>query len=51
MTRAPRKPRSIRVEDVLWLAALEAADERGEVLSEVIRAYLLAYVKPKRGKA
>lgn len=42
--RPPRKPRSIRVEDELWDAALRRAEERGDVLSEVIREALKRYV-------
>ena len=45
MTRPPRKPRSVKVEDELWAAALAKADERGEVLSEEIRRFLARYVK------
>jgi hypothetical protein len=44
MSRAPRKPRSVKVEDSLWDAAKAKADERGEVLSEVIRDALKRYV-------
>ena len=47
MTRPPRKPRSVKVEDELWAAALAKADERGEVLSEVIREALRRYVGRK----
>lgn len=45
MSRTPRKPRSVKVEDDLWAAALAKADERGEVLSEVIRDALKRYVR------
>ena len=45
MTRPPRKPRSVKVEDDLWTAALAKADQRGEVLSEEIRRFLARYVK------
>ena len=45
MTRPPRKPRSVKVEDDLWAAALAKADERGEILSEEIRRFLARYVK------
>lgn len=45
MSRAPRKPRSVKVEDELWTAALGKADQRGEVLSEVIREALKRYVR------
>lgn len=43
--RAPRRARSIRVEDDLWLAALRKADEHGEVLSEEIRKFLKRYLR------
>lgn len=43
MTRQPRKPRSVKVEDELWEAAMRKADARGEVLSEEIRAFLKRY--------
>lgn len=39
--------RAFRVPDELWFAALEKAEERGENLSEVIRAALVRYVKRK----
>ena len=45
MSREPRKPRSVKVEDDLWTAALAKADERGEILSEVIREALKRYVR------
>ena len=45
MSREPRKPRSVKVEDDLWAAALAKADERGEVLSEEIRKFLTRYAK------
>ena len=44
MKRPPRRPRSVKVEEELWGAAKAKADERGEVLSEVIRAALKRYV-------
>lgn len=44
MTRPPRRPRSVKVEDSLWDEAKAKADERGEVLSEVIRDALKRYV-------
>ena len=47
MSRPPRRPKSIRCEDDLWEAALKKADERGEVLSEEIRAFLKRYVARK----
>ena len=37
--------RTIRVDDDLWNAAKEAAAERGDNLSEVIREALRQYVK------
>lgn len=43
MTRPPRKPRSVKVEDALWNAAKAAADSRGETLSDVIREALRRY--------
>ena len=42
--RQPRKPRAVRVEDELWDAAMRKAEERDEVLSEEIRAFLKRYV-------
>jgi len=42
--RPPRKPRAVRVEDELWDAAMRKAEERNEVLSEEIRAFLKRYV-------
>lgn len=42
--RPPRKPRAVRVEDELWDAAMRKAEERGEILSEVIREALKRYV-------
>jgi len=45
VTRPPRKPRSVKVEDDLWAAALARADQRGEVLSEEIRKFLQRYAK------
>lgn len=45
MTRPPRKPRSVKVEDSLWAMALLKATERDEVLSEEIRKFLARYVK------
>ena len=47
---SPREPmplRSVRVSDAVWLAAQVKADERGENLSEVIRAALVRYAKQK----
>lgn len=46
--RRPRaKPRSVKVNDVLWDAATAKAVERGEYLSEVIRRALEAYIRSK----
>ena len=45
MTREPMTAKSVRVPDALWLAAQSKADERGEVLSEVIRRALERYVR------
>ena len=42
--RPPRRPRSVKVEDELWDAAKAKAEERGDVLSEVIREALKRYV-------
>jgi Arc/MetJ-type ribon-helix-helix transcriptional regulator len=45
---SPKTPlRSIRVPDPLWKAAQERAAERGESVSDVIRAALERYVKSK----
>lgn len=41
------KPHAVKVPDVLWSAAMAAAEERGEILSEEIRAFLTAYVNRK----
>ena len=46
--RAPRKPRSVKVEDELWDAAKAKAEERGDVLSEVIREALKHYIRSKK---
>lgn len=51
MSREPRRPRSVKVEKSLWDAAMAKADERGEVLSEVIREALRSYVATRRGAA
>ena len=47
--REPMKARSLRVSTALWEEAQRVADARGELISEVIRAALVAYVK-KHGK-
>lgn len=46
--RLLRKIRHVRVEDALWDAAKAKADERGDVLSEVIRDALRRYVRSKK---
>ena len=46
--RAARKNRTVKVEDDLWDAAMRKAEERGDLLSGVIRKYLERY--SKRGK-
>jgi len=46
--RPPRKARAVRVEDDLWDAAMRKAEERGDVLSEVIRAFLKRYVRSSK---
>jgi hypothetical protein len=38
----------VKVEDDLWGAAKAKADERGDVLSEVIREALKRYVRSKK---
>lgn len=41
----PKTPqRSIRVDDELWFAALQAAHDRNESLSDVVRDALAVYV-------
>jgi len=47
MTRDPMTAKSVRVPDALWKQAQTVADERGEVLSEVIRLALVKYVKKR----
>lgn len=37
--------RGVRVEDALWVPALTIAKQRGEHLSDIIRAALVAYVE------
>ena len=37
--------RTIRVDDETWDAALEAAESRGETVSEAIRKFLKRYAK------
>jgi hypothetical protein len=43
--------RTVRVPDDEWRAAQDAARERGEVLSQVLRAALRRYVKATARKA
>ena len=47
--RTPMGARAVRVPSPLWGQALAVAAARGESLSEVIRAALVAYVR-KHGK-
>ena len=51
MNRKPLRPKSVRVPDALWDAAMAVADVRDEVLSEVIRASLERYVKADEEEA
>lgn len=45
MPNAPRTPaRAVRIEDGLWSAAQQAAADRGETVSDVIRRALQRYV-------
>jgi antitoxin component of RelBE/YafQ-DinJ toxin-antitoxin module len=37
--------RAIRIDDALWTAAKERAAERGESVSEAVRAFLRRYTK------
>ena len=46
--RAARKNRTVKVEDDLWDAAMRKAEERGDVLSEVIREMLKRYVRSSK---
>lgn len=46
--RPQRKSRTIRVEDELWDAAMRAAEARGEILSEQIRAFLKRYARSSK---
>ena len=45
--REPARPRSIRVRDGLWAAAMAKAGERGEVLSEEIVKFLERYARKR----
>jgi len=49
MSRDPMKPRSFRVSDKAWASALEAADEKDEILAEEIRKFVERYPKIKKG--
>ena len=48
MSRPPRRPRSVKVEDDLWRAAQRAADDREQILSEEIRKFLKRYAASQR---
>ena len=48
--RKPMEARSVRVSTALWQEAQQVAEVRGDLISEVIRAALVAYVK-KDGEA
>lgn len=49
MPNAPKTPhRGFRIPDDLYRAAQEIAQERGETLSDVVRAALERYVKRNR---
>ena len=41
----PDTPRAIRIPDDLWQAALDAAEAKGETVSQVVRRALERYVK------
>jgi len=45
--RAENPARAVRVEDGLWRAAQQAAAERGETVSDVIRRALERYVEER----
>jgi predicted DNA-binding ribbon-helix-helix protein len=38
-------PRSVRIEEALWVAAKKKAEERGETVTDVITEALRRYVK------
>jgi hypothetical protein len=42
--------RGVRVEDALWVPALTIAKQRGENLSDIIRAALKAYIDKHQGE-
>ena len=39
--------RSIRIDDEIWLAALERADEEGRTVSDVVRIALRQYAEDR----
>lgn len=43
-------PRSIRVPEDLWRAAMAVADERGESVTDVLRRALERYVRSARSE-
>jgi hypothetical protein len=43
--------RGVRVEDALWVPALTIAKQRGENLSDIIRAALHDYIEKHQGPA
>lgn len=49
MSKGPTPLRAVRIDDDLWQPALTIANERGEHLSDIIRAALVAYIQ-KWGK-
>jgi len=48
--RPPMKNRVIRVPEGTWQAALDAAEQKQEVLSEEIRRFVEKYPTMKKGK-
>jgi hypothetical protein len=42
--------RAVRIPDALWTAALTQAKDRGENLSDIIRAALVDYIENKGSK-
>lgn len=49
MSKGTQK-RTVRVEDALWLPALTIAKQRGENLSDIIRAALKDYINKHKGE-
>lgn len=45
MARQAKRSRTIKVDDATWIAALDAAERRGEVLAEQVRRFLERYGK------